>query len=64
MILYCPVMNTSVAELFMAGVMPGLPIGGVFIGYTMWTARKKSWAASERAGIKEILPPCARVPGV
>ncbi len=43
MILYCLVMNTSVAELFMAGILPGLLIGGVLMGYTYVLARKHDW---------------------
>lgn len=47
MILYCLVMNTSIAKLFMAGILPGLLIGGVFIGYTAVMAYKKQWFFGE-----------------
>ncbi|OQY16069.1 MAG: C4-dicarboxylate ABC transporter permease [Desulfobacterium sp. 4572_20] len=43
MIFYCLVMNVSVAELFMAGILPGFLIGGLFIGYTMYMSRKHNW---------------------
>jgi C4-dicarboxylate transporter DctM subunit len=43
MILYCLVMNTSVAKLFMAGFLPGFLIGGVFIAYTLVLAYKHQW---------------------
>lgn len=43
MILYCLVMNTSVAELFMAGIVPGFLIGGVFILYTLVMAYRHQW---------------------
>jgi len=43
MILYALVMNVSVAELFLAGIGPGLLIGGVFIGYVLWKARREGW---------------------
>jgi C4-dicarboxylate transporter DctM subunit len=46
MILYCLVMNTSVAELFMAGIVPGLLIGGSFIAYTVYLAHKNGWKPS------------------
>ncbi len=37
MILYCLVMNVSVAKIFMAGVMPGLLIGFSLMVYTfLW----------------------------
>ncbi len=48
MILYCMVMNTSVAELFMAGIVPGLLIGGVFIAYTIWMAYRNQWRSTEK----------------
>lgn len=43
MILYALVMNVSVAELFMAGIGPGLVIGGLFVGYVLWRARRENW---------------------
>ncbi len=43
MILYALVMNVSVAELFLAGVGPGLLIGAIFIGYVVWKARREDW---------------------
>ena len=43
MILYCLLMNVSVAELFMAGILPGLLIGSVLLGYTYVQARKHGW---------------------
>ncbi len=48
MILYCLVMNVSVAELFMAGILPGLLIGGVFILYTLAMAYRNKWYISKR----------------
>lgn len=46
MILYCLVMNTSIAEMFMAGIVPGLLIGGSFIAYTVYLAHKNGWKPS------------------
>ena len=43
MILYALVMNVSVAELFMAGIGPGLLIGAVFVAYILWRARRQNW---------------------
>ncbi|MFW6054664.1 MAG: TRAP transporter large permease [Thermodesulfobacteriota bacterium] len=43
MILYCLIMNVSVAELFMAGIVPGLLIGSVLMGYTYILARRHGW---------------------
>lgn len=53
MILYCLVMNVSVAELFMAGIGPGLLIGGVFILYTLGMAYKNRWFVAERVSWSE-----------
>ncbi len=55
MILYCLVMNVSVAELFMAGIGPGLLIGGVFVLYTVFMARRHDWHVAERMSIGQIL---------
>jgi C4-dicarboxylate transporter, DctM subunit len=55
MILYCLVMNTSVAKLFMAGFLPGLLIGGTFIAYTLVLAYKNQWSFGEKATWGETL---------
>jgi C4-dicarboxylate transporter DctM subunit len=55
MILYCMAMNVSVAELFMAGVVPGLLISGVFIAYTLTMARKKGWRETEKTTGRQLL---------
>jgi C4-dicarboxylate transporter DctM subunit len=47
MILYALVMNVSVAELFLAGIGPGLLIGAVFIGYVLWRARREGWRVDQ-----------------
>jgi len=55
MILYCLVMNTSVAKLFMAGFLPGLLIGGTFIAYTLALAYRNHWFFGEKATWGETL---------
>jgi C4-dicarboxylate transporter, DctM subunit len=55
MILYCLVMNTSVAEMFLAGVMPGLMIGGVLAAYTLYMGTKHGWKVDQRPSLKEII---------
>ena len=57
MILYCLVMNVSVAEMFMAGVLPGLLIGAALIGYTYVIARRHNWRIEKKASVKEIRKP-------
>src|SRR5690554_7196400 len=38
MILYASLTNTSVGDLFLAGVIPGLLLGLVFMGMNVWYA--------------------------
>lgn len=53
MILYCMVMNTSVAKMFMAGIVPGLLIGAVFIAYTVVMAYKNKWFMARKVTWRE-----------
>jgi C4-dicarboxylate transporter DctM subunit len=55
MILYCLVMNVSVAELFMAGILPGIMIGAVLMGYTYVLARKHDWRHHHRYTWREAV---------
>jgi C4-dicarboxylate transporter DctM subunit len=55
MILYCLVMNVSVAELFMAGIIPGLLIGLALMAYTYYIARKNNWRIETQASLSELV---------
>lgn len=55
MILYCLVMNVSVAEMFMAGVLPGLLIGACLMAHTYLVARKHDWRIETRASLSEVV---------
>lgn len=55
MILYCLVMNVSVAKLFMAGVVPGLMIGAALMGYTAFLSRRYDWRSERSYSRKEAL---------
>ena len=55
MIFYCLVMNVSVAELFMAGILPGILIGAIFIGYTLHMSRKHNWKEKRKYTFQEGL---------
>ncbi len=55
MILYCLVMNVSVAEMFMAGILPGLLIGTVLIAYTYTRARKHGWKIDHKPSWAEVV---------
>ena len=55
MILYCLVMNVSVAEIFMAGVLPGLLIGFSLMVYTFFVARKHDWRIEQKASLSQLI---------
>jgi C4-dicarboxylate transporter DctM subunit len=55
MILYCLVMNTSVAEIFMAGIAPGLLVGLALAGYTLVQARRHGWRMGERLSLARVV---------
>ncbi len=54
MILYCLVMNVSVAELFLAGVLPGLIIGISLMIYAYLRARRSGWKSRERTSLAAL----------
>jgi C4-dicarboxylate transporter DctM subunit len=43
MVLYALVMNVSVGRMFMAGLLPGVVIGGLLIIYSVILAKKHGW---------------------
>jgi len=55
MVLYCLVMNVSVGEVFMAGILPGLMIGGILIFYSYSLARKHNWRTQQKVTFKQGL---------
>jgi C4-dicarboxylate transporter, DctM subunit len=55
MILYALVMNVSVAEMFMAGFLPGIFIGCCLMGYSYYMSSKHGWRSSVRYTFKEGL---------
>jgi C4-dicarboxylate transporter DctM subunit len=55
MILYCMVMNVSVAKLFMAGVGPGLLIGFAFCGYVYFKSRRNRWRSRHKYTAREAI---------
>ncbi|WP_250152158.1 TRAP transporter large permease [Ancylobacter radicis] len=64
MILYSAVTGTSLGALFLAGVVPGLLMGGMMMGVISWLARKHGWGTAGpflprevlRTGKRAILP--------
>jgi len=63
MIVYGTTTNTSVGKLFIAGIVPGLLLGGALILVAVWQSRRNGWAGGERfdrarfvAALKDSLP--------
>jgi tripartite ATP-independent transporter DctM subunit len=64
MILYSAVTGTSLGALFLAGVVPGLLMGGMMMGVISFLARRKGWGTAGpfvprevwRTGKRAILP--------
>lgn len=48
MVLYALVMNVSVGKMFMAGLMPGVLIGGLLICYSILMAKKNGWGQAKQ----------------
>jgi len=55
MIIYALIMNVSVTEEFLAGIVPGLVIAAFFIAYSAIQAHRHGWDAPERTNLRELL---------
>lgn len=55
MILYALVMNVSVAEIFMAGFLPGLFIGCCLMAYSYYMSDKHGWRSDVRYSFRDGL---------
>lgn len=55
MIVYGSVTGTSVGDLFMAGIGPGILFGGVFMLYSYYHARKHNIKPIQRASFKDVI---------
>ncbi len=55
MVIYGLLTNTSVAALFLGGVIPGLIMGGTLLGATYWTARRLGLPVETRFSRTEML---------
>ena len=60
MVLYGFVSDTSIGALFMAGVLPGIMMAGIFALYCMATARRRE----TRLGTRHLRPPPATWPEI
>lgn len=72
LILYGVVTETSIVDLFLAGVLPGIVLIGLMIAYVIWSTRKQEaqkmdWqelASSVRAGVWAVLFPVILLGGI
>ncbi len=66
MVLYALVSNASIGSLFLAGIIPGLVMGGVLMGMNTWISRRRDFGQEEAVPIRDLppvlqpkrLPPC------
>ncbi|HSF63650.1 MAG TPA: TRAP transporter large permease [Paracoccaceae bacterium] len=55
MILYSAVTGTSLGALFLAGLIPGLILGGAFMLLVSFLSRRNNWARHGRFAVAEVL---------
>jgi tripartite ATP-independent transporter DctM subunit len=54
MILYSAITGTSLGALFLAGLIPGLLLGGIFMVLVAWLARRHGWRRHGTLSMAEI----------
>ena len=54
-IIYGVIANVSISALFLAGVVPGLMLGAVLMGYMVLVARRRNYPRENRASGREVL---------
>lgn len=54
MVVYGAMAQVSIGKLFLAGIVPGIMIAGVQMGYTYYMARKHDYPSYPRATVKEV----------
>ncbi len=55
LVLYGIIAEESIPRLFLAGVMPGLLEGGLYIAWITWYSRRQGWGGAPRANWNEIM---------
>jgi len=54
MIIWAVIMGVSVTKQFVAGILPGLILGGALMAYSYCMARKHNWRTRRKASLAEI----------
>lgn len=54
MVLYALVSNSSIGALFLAGILPGLIMGGVLMGMNAWISFRRDFAKEEPVPLLEL----------
>ncbi|MBG6144921.1 MAG: TRAP transporter large permease [Roseibium album] len=54
MVLYALVSNASIGALFLAGILPGLVMGGVLMAMNYYLAKKRGFAIEEPVPLREL----------
>ncbi|MCQ2444777.1 MAG: TRAP transporter large permease subunit, partial [Mailhella sp.] len=56
MVVFGVIAKASIGKLFIAGIIPGLMIGGVLMGYSYWISKKNDWRGrSEKLSAAEVI---------
>ena len=59
-IIYGVIANVSISALFLAGVVPGLLLGAVLMGYVVLVARRRNYPREARASGRDVLSGAVR----
>src|SRR5210317_1939243 len=54
MVIYALVSDTSIASLFLGGIIPGLIMGGVLMGMNAWIAHKRDFGKEQAVPFKQL----------
>ncbi|WP_324716129.1 TRAP transporter large permease [Carboxydochorda subterranea] len=54
LVVYGVLAETSIARLFLAGIVPGVLVGLFLIGYAVWLSRKHGWRGGTRGSWRDL----------